>query len=595
MSRSALVPSLLLVLAATAAPAADDNPRNLQRVTEVELAELLAQPSALTEAEVKFRATFCQVADLHDTLHTWFKPEYYANIIVWDDRATLWEGDNRAKIVTTLYLPRERFPAKKLAGYQKYQQVEIAGRVRAVVDGQPQFEVDEILPIAGAGAFSDQAIYHIEQALLLVKDDKRDLAEDHFASAAAMTLPLAAALDLAVLRGRNLLQAGSVDAAESVLSSAVADLPKDKLRSNADRSVLLGLLAKAQVEQAEKSGGGQGTAVANARTALELDPSNGEALAVLGIGLAGLGQFDEARRACDRAVRLRPTDAETRWYLGRILDQQGRGDEAIEALKKAIDLTPKDHRIHLAIANAYHHRGKQGGSQAATDLALALQEYDITLRLNPGDVAVIHASGLVIEDAAAKNIEVKVGGNKVPASRTLAYNRYVEALALDAKHVPSLTAAGRLAARLGRFAESERCIERLRAEGAATQAAEVQQYLEKMKTLIKSPGKAPSAKAPDAAATTPVESPSPAETPVEAPAAIEAPREAAPSEVALPPSEPVEAAPAEPVPAMDAGAPATMPEASPESLAVPAETAPADAAPAPEVPAESIPPVPPAP
>ena len=154
--------------------------------------------------------------------------------------------------------------------------------------------------------------------------------------------------------------------------------------------------------------------------------------AVLGIGLAGLNQFDEARRHCDNAVRLRPADAEVRWYLGRILDQQGRSDEAIDALKKAIDLTPKDFRIHRAIAVAYHHRGLKGGPSAGQDLATALREFDITLRLNPGDADVLVLSGEVIEDAANAGAEVQIGASRQPATRELALARYKSAIQLNA-------------------------------------------------------------------------------------------------------------------------------------------------------------------
>ena len=43
----------------------------------------------------------------------------------------------------------------------------------------------------------------------------------------------------------------------------------------------------------------------------------------LGISLAGLEQYDEAKRQCQRAIRLQPENAEVRWYLGRILICKG--------------------------------------------------------------------------------------------------------------------------------------------------------------------------------------------------------------------------------------------------------------------------------
>ncbi len=474
------VRSLLTLAVLVGAPlaAADVNKRTLDGIQPVRLETVLANPNSLLFAEVRFRATFAAVTDIFDFHRTSFRPERYVAIAIWSDRAKLWIPEVRADVLTSIYIPKDRIASTRSTLFKKYEQVEIAGIVKAIVEGVPQIEVTGIKSIDAVGALTDSAVYHVEQAVALTADGALDLADEHYAHALQQDLPLAARIDLTVMRGRTLIEAGHFDTAASVLSVGVEYAAKDLDMSMAARSELFALLAKAQIEQAERGDGStRQAAVDNARKALAFSPDNGQAYAVLGIGLAGLGQYDEARRHCDNAVRLRPADAEVRWYLGRILDQQGRADEAIEALRKAIDLTPKDWRIHKAIANAYRHRGLKGGPSAGQDLGTALREYDITLRLNPNDAEVLALSGAVIEDAAAAGAEIQIGSTRQPATRELALGRYQQAVELDPKRVASLRSLGVLQAALGMSIDAKATTDKLRALGAAAEAAEIEKTL----------------------------------------------------------------------------------------------------------------------
>ena len=540
----------LLALALTTSPlaAADINKRDLGGIQPVKLETLLANPQTLMFAEVKFRVTFAAVTDLFDFQRSNFRPERYAAIAVWDDRAKLWQPEARADVLTSIYLPKDRIASTRTALFNKYDQLEIAGIVKDVIEGVPQIEVTGIQVIR-EGAYTDASIYHVEQAVALSADGARDLADEHFAKALATDLPLAARTDIAVLRGRTLIDAGRFDVAAEVLTEAVQASGKDAAFPAVDRANLYALLAKAQIELAERSDGSRRqAAVDNANKALSYDPSNGEAYAVLGIGLAGLGRYDEARRNCDNAVRLRPADAEVRWYLGRILDQQGHGDEAIDALKKAIDLTPKDWRIHKAIAAAYHHRGLKGGPSSGQDLTTALREYDITLRLNPNDADVLVLSGGVIEDAAKAGGELQIGSTRTPATRELALARYEQATQANPKLVSAWRALGLLQAALGNAEGAKASAAKLTELGAVSEAAEVS---------TASSGSPAPAPAPVRAPAPPAEAP-----PAEAPAApVEAPAPAAedPSIPAAPAAEQVPAAPE----AIPAAAPEAIPAAEP--------------------------------
>ena len=539
---------LALALATSPLTAEDINKRDLGGIQPVKLETILANPNTLKFAEVKFRATFAAVTDLFDFHRTSFRPEIYSTIAVWSDRAKLWQPEARADVLTSIYLPKDRIASTRTALFKKYDQLEIAGVVKDVVEGVPQIVVTGIKVIDG-GAYSDASIYHVEQGVALAADGARDLADEHFAKALASDLPLSARIDISVLRGRELIDAGRYDVAAEVLSAVAAQSARDQQLPAADRANLYALLAKAQIELAERTDASRRqAAVDNANKALGYDPSNGEAYAVLGIGLAGLGQYDEARRNCDNAVRLRPADAEVRWYLGRILDQQGHNDESIDALKKAIDLTPKDWRIHKAIAGAYHHRGLKGGPSSGQDLATALREYDITLRLNPNDADVLVLSGGVIEDAAKAGAELQIGSARQPATRELALARYEQAIQANPKLVAAWRAQGLLQAGLGNGEGAKASAAKLTELGAATEAAEVTKAIG-----APAPASAPAAPAAVQPAPAPVaEDPSIPAAPAEAPAApVEAPAAAAPAAEpapaeAIPAAEPLPAAPATP-------------------------------------------------
>jgi len=218
------------------------------------------------------------------------------------------------------------------------------------------------------------------------------------------------------------------DDASVILRSVLPIAEKDPLVPPAALASMHSALARCISESAGSDQAKHTEGVAAAEKAVAIDPNLSEAYAVLGVSLAGLGRFDEARMQCDRAVRMRPDDAAVRLALGRILDQQGRHDEAIEALKRAIDLTPKDARVHRAIAAAYLNRGKQGNP---ADLPIALKECDITLRLNPQDAEAHILAAQVLETAIVGAVEMPLADGKAVPTRAQVNERYKAALAID--------------------------------------------------------------------------------------------------------------------------------------------------------------------
>ena len=397
---------------------------------------LISGPEQFLYSKVEFRCTFATTSALYDPLTIYFRPELYRNFTVWDSSAKLWDSDVRGKPLLSLYCPVDRKCINKLNELKKYQVVDIIGRVSQIINGVPFIHVTEIETVDDAGTFSDNSIYHIEQGQALTDEGLPDLADAHFAAAQAENLPIFAAVDVRTLRARELASAGHNHEAIVLLREALFIAAKDPSLPAPDLAEVYALYAKVENDASNGAAVSQrqellNSSVEHARKALFLDPSLADAYAVLGISLAGLGQFDEARRECDNALRLRPNDAEVRWYLGRILDQQGNFDESIDALKKAIDLTPKDARIHKAVASAYYHRGLQGGPTSAEDLKTALREDDIALRLTPGDPESLYSSGLVLIAAADAGAEVVTAAGRQPATIDMAIERFRAALAAD--------------------------------------------------------------------------------------------------------------------------------------------------------------------
>ncbi len=436
---------LLLALACTVPLAAEvhENVRTYSEVTPITYGELVDTPAQFKYSQVKFRCTFASVSGLFDPLTTPFTPEQYRNLSVWSDHAQLWIPDERAKAMVTLYIPKDNEDAQKLETFKKYEILDITGRVMDVIDGIPWVRVTSIEPVEKSGAFSDNALYHMEQGQSLAADGVHDLADRHFLAAENENLPIYGAVAVRSLRARQLAAAGHNHEAMALLESALKLATLDKEILPSDLAQAHALLAKVENDTAEGSATEARQelltkSVANASAAIAYDPTLADAYAVLGISLAGLGRFDDARRECDNALRLRPNDAEVRWYLGRILDQQGKYDDAIDALKKAIDLTPKDARIHKAVAVAFFHRGLKGGPTAAADLRTALREDDIAERLNPGDAETLYSSGQVLAAAAASGAEVMVAGQgNVAATSDMAIERYRAAIAADESFAPA--------------------------------------------------------------------------------------------------------------------------------------------------------------
>lgn len=425
---------LLLALACCVPclPAATESAVDTRKIQPVTVEHMLSTPDSFKSATVRFEATWIGVTNVFDTLRSHFHPERYINFAVWDPRADLWVPQQRAEPIVSLYMGKDLPGADRPARIARYQAVEIEGRIVTIMDGRPWIEVTAIRPLERRGAFTDASIAQVEQGVHFAEEGARDIADQHFAAALATDLPAKARISVSSLRAKSLMQSGRWDEAATVISSVLPAIDGDSRLSAAFRAEAHAALARCLSEAAGDDQDKHAAAVAEAEKAVAIDPTLSEAYAVLGVSLAGMGRFDEARIQSDRAVRMRPDDAAVRLALGRILDQQGQHDEAIEALKRAIDLTPKDARVHRAIALAYLNRAKKG---SVNDLPIALKECEIALRLQASDANAHWVAGMVLEAATAAGFELQLPAGKAVPTRDQAKERYQQALAIDANNV----------------------------------------------------------------------------------------------------------------------------------------------------------------
>ena len=423
-------------------------------INPVDLRSVSENPKNYEGLRIQFRSIFVAHGDLYDPFHTQFRKEQYMNIIAWDDQSALWSPEVRAMPTYSMYYEKRRNQKASITELKKFQLIDVVGEVVSSYDGQPWIDIHSITPVQNAGTYSDASVFLLQQANKLASEQVHDLAEQNYVAALKTNLNPDARVAVLEQQALNLLAWGKYEESIKVLDEALT-LHKawtgDALPTKLSELYYLSAKGYSEAAASAQAANDQSADEANvadyfqksidhAKLAVELEPEHGDAYAILGIGLSGLEEFDEARTHCQRAILMRPGNAEIRWYLGRILDRQGDYDEAIEVLNRAIDLSPKDYRIHKTIALVHLHKSDLGGKTAAEDRVTSLREFDIAIRLNSMDPDLFYFSGLVIDKAAAAGGKIRIGRAMVEATPKLAADRYEKCIALDDGYLPAVMA-----------------------------------------------------------------------------------------------------------------------------------------------------------
>ena len=123
------------------------------------------------------------------------------------------------------------------------------------------------------------------------------------------------------------------------------------------------------------------------RQVLQQDPTNAEALHLLGLVCFQTKRLVEAIDLMRDAVDLDGTNSEYRANLGTALQTQGHLDEAIEQFQLALDLEPDSWQLHHNLGNALQQRGELDG---------AVKHYRQALQINPACVEASTNLGVVL-------------------------------------------------------------------------------------------------------------------------------------------------------------------------------------------------------
>ena len=162
---------------------------------------------------------------------------------------------------------------------------------------------------------------------------------------------------------RQRMQSGDFPGAEAALRSVTSAQP-----TNADAMYLLGL-ALLQQNRVPEGAEWLGRAAPMLPNAAEVHTNLGHALRLL-------GRHDEAAASLERAIALRPNYPLAINNLGTVRRAQGRPDEAIACYRKALALQSNLMPAHLNLGNALLEIGRAGDAANAFRAAMALAPHN---------------------------------------------------------------------------------------------------------------------------------------------------------------------------------------------------------------------------
>jgi tetratricopeptide (TPR) repeat protein len=119
---------------------------------------------------------------------------------------------------------------------------------------------------------------------------------------------------------------------------------------------------------------------------LDLDPWNGIALFLVGLGQLHLGRFDDAVATFQQADRFdTPQVARWTWLLGAGWANLmiGNGDDALPLFRRSIAITPASGRSRMLMAAAYQKSGRVDEAKAAMQEGLKQRPGTTALNVLP--------------------------------------------------------------------------------------------------------------------------------------------------------------------------------------------------------------------
>ena len=128
-----------------------------------------------------------------------------------------------------------------------------------------------------------------------------------------------------------------------------------------------------------------GNALAEARTALSMDPANAEAYRYLGLALYAQGHYEAALNAYEKSLEREPENADVYFDIG--ITERDKGDlrQAAVAYRHALALRPDYWQAHSNLGVVLHDQGKLDESVAEYRAAIRLKPDEASIRNNLGN------------------------------------------------------------------------------------------------------------------------------------------------------------------------------------------------------------------
>jgi serine/threonine protein kinase/Flp pilus assembly protein TadD len=126
--------------------------------------------------------------------------------------------------------------------------------------------------------------------------------------------------------------------------------------------------------------------------AIELAPNLAEPHASRGLAVSLRGEFEEAKREFETAVRLDPKSFEAAYFFARSCVAEGDNETAAKWFERAVQVRPEDYASHALLATVYSALGREEDSIQASRRA-----YDTARRhldLNPDDPRALYMGAM---------------------------------------------------------------------------------------------------------------------------------------------------------------------------------------------------------
>ena len=210
-------------------------------------------------------------------------------------------------------------------------------------------------------------------------------------------------VDQSLRKAASLSARGSVSEAEGIYREVLERFPTNRRAIEGIQSLETGKDRKAYETGLDAvlslyEQGRMGQVLEHVRLLIDLYPSQPDLHNIAGAAAAGIGQFERAIEAYDKALLFKPDYAEVHSNRATALIGLKRYDEALASCDKAIKLLPGNAQAHSNRGIALKHLGQVKEALASYDTAIRLMPNVAEIHYNRGN-ALLGPGGL--EDALA--------------------------------------------------------------------------------------------------------------------------------------------------------------------------------------------------